>query len=233
VAPDATQEEEVEESTYDVPDDLKDPTGNAMLDAAMNAFVSVTGATLDDMRRAAQNAVERGDVTLIDKAFLAERFGEYYKDAYALAKAAVEHEVQQKEAQSKQAQREQAKATKLANEAAGGAENWKQATSVFNSTAPEKLKAAVKTLLNSGQVEAGVDLVLSHVQNSGQVPNVKNTLQGGAALGNVSALSAEQFKQEMTKLRTEAGAASLESGPWAARYNQLLTRRSAGKKLGT
>jgi hypothetical protein len=184
------------------------------------------------MKRATGNAFEYNDVNLIDKTFLAERFGEYYKDAYALAKAAVEDSInvskRAKAAEAKAAE----KAIKAAHKAAGGEQNWKQAVSVFNSTANDKLKAAVKTLLDNNSVEAGVDLIISTVNKSGKVPLIKPSLQGGSGIGNAEALTAEQFRTELAALRKEAGPNSLEIGHYGQKYNQLLGRRAAGKKLG-
>ena len=55
-------------------------------------------------------------------------------------------------------------------------------------------------------------------------------LRGGA--GNYGALSASDFTKEYQALRKEAGNQSLESNKFKERYESLLQRRSAGKRMG-
>lgn len=62
-------------------------TGNAVLDVAVNAFVSMTGCTEGDISRALDKAAQYQDENLIDVAFLKERFGKNSEQAIALAKA--------------------------------------------------------------------------------------------------------------------------------------------------
>jgi hypothetical protein len=204
-----------------------DVTGNEVLDTAISTFVSMTGATNADMQRATANALAYGDPALVDVAFLKEKFGKFGDQAVALAKAAVSDSIKQTNDAS-------TAALSVVNAAAGGEANWKQAVSVFNSTASPTIKEAVKALMNQGNVAGGAELLLSVVNGSGLLPNVNPSLNGGGAVqgGSNTALNAQQFQTELAALSKEAGNRSLESGPMAVKYNQLIARRSAGKALG-
>lgn len=200
-------------------------TGDAALDTAINTFVDVTGATEADIQRAISKAVEYSNPELVDNLYLQEKFGKHAKQAIALAKQAVAFNVNK-------AQGAQVAAQSLAYEAAGGEAGWKQSVSVFNDSAPASIKAAVKVLMDSGDVKNGVELLLSTVNGSGLLPTNNPTLNGGGALGGQgNALSTKQFQEELTKLREQVGNRSLESGPHAEAYQNLLARRRAGKQL--
>lgn len=200
-------------------------TGNAALDVAISTFVSVTGAKSSDVERAVSNAIEYDNPDLIDRAFLKEKFGKHAAQAIALAEAAVKDHGAQVTAGVENAKRTVA-------EAAGSEANWKQAVSVFNSTATPTIKAAVKALMDQGNVAGGAELLLQHVGSSGLLPQVNSTLNGGSGGGAPVGLSSAQFQTELSALRKEAGNRSFETGPLADKYNQLIARRSAGKKLG-
>lgn len=201
-------------------------TGNSALDTAIAAFVSVTGAKPADLDRAVTKAIQYGNVDLIDRAFINEKFGKYSEQAFSLAEAAVKENLrtqQESIAQSKQ----------TVYTAAGGEQQWNQAVSVFNTSANPTIKAAVKALMDQGNIAGGAELLLNSVKDSGLLPNVNPTLQGGGAVsGAAGALTAAQFQTELATLRTEAGNRSFETGPVATKYNSLIARRTAGKKLG-
>lgn len=206
----------VEQSNLDV------NTGNKALDVAISTFASVTGATQADFDRAVANAIEYDNPSLIDKAFIKERFGKHADQALALAEAAVAENVQY-------TQRIKTEVHTLA----GSEQQWNNAVSVFNSSATETIKQAVKALMDQGNIKGGAELLLQTVQGSGLLPNVNPSLNGGSAAGGVAgALTSAQFQQELSALRKEAGNRSFETGPLAQKYNQLITRRQAGKQLG-
>lgn len=215
-APEVAVEEEFVHSEY---------TGDAALDTAINTFVDITGASSADIQRATAKAIEYGNSDLVDETYIKEKFGKYAAQAIALAKQAVAYNVQQVEAQQKAAQT-------LAHQAAGSEAGWKQSVSVFNESAPASIKAAVKVLMDTGDVKSGVELLLNTVNGSGLLPTNNPTLQGGGALGSQgNALSAKQFQVELTKLREQVGNRSLENGPHAESYQNLLARRRTGKQL--
>lgn len=200
-------------------------TGDEALDTAINTFVDVTGASEADILRATAKAVEYGNPDLVDTTFLTEKFGKHAKQAIALAKQAVKYDVDKATDTHKASQ-------KLAYDSAGGEAGWKQSVSVFNDSAPASVKAAVKVLMDTGDVKSGVELLLSTVNGSGLLPTNNPTLNGGGALGSQgNALSAKQFQVELTKLREQVGNRSLENGPHAESYQNLLARRRTGKQL--
>lgn len=197
-------------------------TGNATLDVAISAFAQATGASTDDLQRAVSNALQYGDENLIDVAFITEKFGKDAPQALALAKAAVA-DINQQHAQAKQA----------VYAIAGGEQHWNQAVSVFNTSAPEHVKVAVQTLVNSGRIQEGAQLLLDVVKGSGLLPQVNPTLTGGAATAPAGgALDAASFRKEMEALKKEAGNRSLESGVFGQRYQVLIQRRAAGRQIG-
>lgn len=194
-------------------------TGNPAIDAGIAMLKSVSGLNDADMVRAIGKAVERGDETLIDTAFIKERFGEHAAYAEMLAKAYLQDQVGQ-------AQR----AVQSAHDMVGGKANWDAMTQVFNAKAPEHLRAAARALADSGNIEGAAKLVVETAQSMGIVPKVSPKLQGGGAIND--ALDAAGFAKEYAKLRQEAGNNSLQSKQFKARYDALVARRSAGKMRG-
>lgn len=202
--------------------DVEVDTGNSALDVAVRTFAAVTGATQEDFDRAIANAMEYDNPSLIDKAFIKERFGKHSEQALALAEAAV----------AENTRRIQSIHSEV-HTLAGSKQNWDSAVSVFNSSATDTIKQAVKALMDQGNIKGGAELLLQTVQGSGLLPNVNPSLNGGSAAGGVAgALSSAQFQQELSALRKEAGNRSFETGPLAQKYSQLIARRQAGKQVG-
>jgi hypothetical protein len=207
-------------------DEFTIDTGNAALDVTISTFVSITGAKPADLERAVSKAMEYGNPDLIDRAFIKEKFGKFADQALSLAEAAVKEDVRVQ-------QENITKSKQTVYTAAGGEQQWNQAVSVFNTSATPTIKAAVKALMDQGNIAGGAELLLNSVKDSGLLPNVNPTLQGGGAVsGAAGALTASQFQAELATLRTEAGNRSFETGPVANKYNSLIARRAAGKKLG-
>lgn len=194
-------------------------TGNPAIDAGIAMLKSVSGLSDADMVRAIGKAVERGDETLIDTAFIKERFGEHAAYAEMLAKAYLSDQVGQ-------AQR----AVQSAHDMVGGKANWDAMTQVFNAKAPEHLRAAARALADSGNIEGAAKLVVETAQGMGLVPKLSPKLQGGGAIND--ALDAKGFKDAYAALRKEAGNQSLESSKFKPRLDALMARRSAGKAKG-
>ena len=205
-----------------VPTNVTANTGSAALDAAINVLASTAGATDADLQRIAGNALQYGDVNLIDRAFLQEKFGKHAAQFEALAIAAVQ---EQKNATNRAASEVHA--------LAGGEAQWNQAVAVFNQSAPDPIRAAVRALIDSGNTQQGAQLLIEMVRGSGLVPNVNPLVSGGAAVpSSQGALGKAEFQSEMAKLKNEAGNRSLETGVFAERYQQLLQRRAQGRALG-
>lgn len=194
-------------------------TGNPAIDAGIAMLKSVSGLNDADMVRAIGKAVERGDETLIDTAFIKERFGEHAAYAEMLAKAYLSDQVGQ-------AQR----AVQSAHDMVGGKANWDAMTQVFNAKAPEHLRAAARALADSGNIEGAAKLVVETAQGMGLVPKVSPKLQGGGAIND--ALDAKGFSEAYSALRKEAGNQSLESSKFKPRLDALMARRQAGKMKG-
>lgn len=194
-------------------------TGNPAIDAGIAMLKSVSGLNDADMVRAIGKAVERGDETLIDTAFIKERFGEYAAYAEMLAKAYLQDQVGQ-------AQR----AVQSAHDMVGGKANWDAMTQVFNAKAPEYLRAAARALADSGNIEGAAKLVVETAQGMGLVPKLSPKLQGGGAIND--ALDAKGFAEAYSALRKEAGNQSLESAKFKSRLDALMARRQAGKLKG-
>ena len=194
-------------------------TGNAALDAAIGIVVAATKATNADIDRLTKNAIEHGNLALIDEAFARERFGDKADQVLALAKAAVEQQLSARTA-----------AIDEVYQAAGGKDRWDSA--VFNANAPQHLKTAVTLLLDSGQHKEGAQLLLDTVVQAGLFVDANPTISGLAGKAGGGALDKNSFMQEMAKLKQEAGNRSLESGPFGERYQQLMERRAMGRRLG-
>ncbi|WNO29656.1 scaffolding protein [Enterobacter phage SDFMU_Pec] len=194
-------------------------TGNPAIDAGIAMLKQVSKLNDADMVRAIGKAVEYNDPNLIDSAFIKERFGEHAQYAELLAKAYLDDQIGQ-------AQR----AVTAAYDLVGGKENWETASQLFNAKAPEHVRAAARALANSGDVTGAAKLVVETVQGLGLIAKEAGILKGGAALDG--ALSAADFSKEYQALRKEAGNRSLESPKFAQRYQNLLSRRQAGKAKG-
>lgn len=194
-------------------------TGNPAIDAGIAMLKQVSKLNDADMVRAIGKAVEYNDPNLIDSAFIKERFGEHAQYAELLAKAYLDDQIGQ-------AQR----AVTAAYDLVGGKQNWETASQLFNAKAPEHVRAAARALANSGDVTGAAKLVVETVQGLGLIAKEAGILKGGTALDG--ALSAADFSKEYQALRKEAGNRSLESPKFAQRYQNLLSRRKAGKAKG-
>lgn len=193
-------------------------TGNPTIDAGVAMLQKVSGLTDSDMVRALGKALEYQDPNLIDTAFIKERFGEHAAYAELLAKAYLEDQVGQA-----------TKAVQEAYDIVGGKENWEVAAQLFNSKAPEPLRNAARVLANAGELKQAAELVAGFCRDMGLI-KTQNPMVRGVASNN--ALSAADFRAEYTKLRQEAGNRSLASPQFSQRYNDLLARREAGKRVG-
>lgn len=200
-------------------------TGNAVLDVAVGTFVSMTGCTDADIKRALGKAAEYADEGLIDTAFLKERFGKHGDQAIALAKAVLQQELAT-------AASSKAAAQAAVVEVAGSAENWNSAVTVFNAHADAETKQMVKVLLDNGLIKHGAAQLMQFVQASGRVPVVSGLKLQGNPVNTNAGLSAAEFSSELQKLKTEAAGRSLETGPFSVRYNELMQRRAAGRAAG-
>lgn len=200
-------------------------TGNAVLDVAVNAFVSMTGCTDADISRALDKAAQYQDENLIDVAFLKERFGKNSEQAIALAKAVLQQNIATAKAEASAAQA-------AVVEVAGSREQWDSAVGVFNAHADADTKRMVKVLLDNGLFKQGATQLMQFVSTSGLVPNTQGNLIKGSPAGSGNGLSLVEFNAELQALKKEANGRSLEAEPYASRYNNLMQRRAIGRAAG-
>ena len=200
-------------------------TGNAVLDVAVNAFVSMTGCTDADISRALDKAAQYQDENLIDVAFLKERFGKNSEQAIALAKAVLQQNIATAKAEASAAQA-------AVVEVAGSREQWDSAVGVFNAHADADTKRMVKVLLDNGLFKQGATQLMQFVSTSGLVPNTQGNLIKGSSAGSGNGLSLVEFNTELQALKKEANGRSLEAEPYASRYNNLMQRRAIGRAAG-
>lgn len=209
---------EVEKPEF-TPDNLAN-TGNPVLDAGIKMMQQVAGLNSADVERIMAKAYERGDASLIDTAYIKERFKEHADYVEQLAGEYIKHT--------------QERVTTVVDEvykAAGGKEGWELANQTFAAHAPEHLKNAVEALSNSENFTAAAQLVIEFARSSGMVPVPGEHIQGGGAVAN-GALSQENFRKELSALRKSVGNRSFESGPAKAQYDALVRRRQAGMQRG-
>lgn len=200
-------------------DDLA-KTGNAVLDAGIQMMQQTAGLNAEDVNRILSNAFERGDPSLVDVAYIKERFGEHAGYVEQLAHAYIEHTAEQTQS-----------TVNAVYEMAGGEEAWDLHNGTFQQHAPKHLQAAAKALAESGDFEQAASLIVEFSKSTGLVPVPGQHIQGGGAVAN-GALSASGFKEELAKLRGSIGNRSMESGPAKMQYDALVRRRQAGRMAG-
>ena len=193
------------------------------LDAAINSIAGIAGATDADLQRALGVALERGDVTLIDKAFIAEKFGTQAAAFNTLAESVVTDVKSRTEQQ-------QAKVNQAIVEVAGDQATWEKHRDAFKQTAPEHIQVAARAMLDSGLVKEGIQFVMQHTQ--GNVLANAGNLVGGLPANHAAGLSADEFRTQMSELKKEAGNRSLETGPFRERYDNLIKQRQIGRQAG-
>lgn len=222
-----TQEHKAEPTVDTKPTNTGDftqyATGNEILDSTAKSVCTMLGCSYDDMAKALGKAVQYGDVELIDATVLeknAKLTEEQKNTLKSLASAYIAHTAQS-----------QSKVTEIAYGVAGGKQAWDRAVQVFKSTAPAYLIETVKTMIDSGRVKEGAEMLMQSVAQTGY--SNQPDLLGGGGFGGGNGLSYLEFKQELRKLEQEAGNRSFEgSGEYAQRYRDLLARRSAGRRAG-
>ncbi len=184
---------------------------------SMATVMQTVGQGLD-MDRALGNAISRGDVALIDKAYLREKGGANADQLITIAEGIV----QAVEAQA-------AAVTQEVHTLAGGEAGWNTAVAAFNKAAPEALRKVVATMLdseNKSQIKAGAQLVVEYAKSSGMVPQNQGLIQnGGSAVSAAQALSKEDFQ---TALRT----LNPNDRQYQNQRQELFARRAQGKQLG-
>lgn len=202
----------------------------AVMDAVKNAaahdpVISTTfemfGLVAPDLNlsRAVGNAIDRGDPSLIDRAYLREAGGDKAERLIKMAEGMVDHVNDKIEG-----------VVTGIYTAAGGEAKWEAATAAFNTTAPAYLKAYVKDALNSAdptKIKSGSQAVLDFVKSQGSLPTdpTGHVRAGGGTPDASLGLSKAGYQEARLKLN------KFDRG-----YNdaarELDARRQIGKKLG-
>lgn len=211
-APDATQAATPGKlNTLDV-STLEDPILRSMA-----TIMQTVGQGLD-MDRVFGKALEHGDASLLDAAYLREKGGANAAQLQSIAEGIVQAVNAQAEA-----------VTKEIHGMAGGASQWDASVAAFNKAAPPELRQVVTMMLDSekrSQISAGAKLVVEYAKSSGIVPNVSALIQnGGAAASAAQALNKEGFQSELRKLNPN-------SREYQAQRESLFARRQQGRQLG-
>jgi hypothetical protein len=197
--------------------------GNTAFNAAIASFATSAKATDADIQRAIGVAMERGDASLIDKAFIAEKFGANAEAFATIAESAVQESAQRVVAQK-------AAVDAAVVEVAGSPENWQKHVAAFNETAPEHIQKAAKAMLDGGFLKEGMKFVMEQV--GGSVLSNTGNLIGGLPSSQSAGLTAQEFKDAQQALMKEAGNRSLEHGPLAEKFQALIKQRELGLQNG-
>lgn len=195
-------------------------TGNAVLDSGLKTLQGITGCTQEDMQRAVAAAIKTGDASLIDEAFIKEKFGEHAEFATSLAKAYIQDSQEQEQ-----------RLVQGIYSAAGGKEQWDYMNQVFQGSAPEYLKNIVQAAVQAGTLEDAAQVVIQYAQSAGVTPQNKGVVHGSGGTG-LGALSQSEFREAYAALRKEAGNQSLESPKFKPKLDALYARRQAGMSMG-
>lgn len=197
-------------------------TGNALIDLAVESVLAITKASDEDLTRALGKALEYGDLSLVDGAFLAEKFPGQEAKVLAIGKAILAD----KEASS-------AKLLGAVHAAAGGEANWQTAVTIFNANADAATKEVVKTLFNSGSdaaIKAAAQQVLALASAQGVVLSKPETFRPNGAPAPTG-LSADGFQTELAALNKEFKN-RVGTRQYNEKYDALVARRSAGRRAG-
>lgn len=193
-------------------------TGSKALDIAVRSFITSSNATQADIERATAKAIEYGDANLIDKAFLAERFGERASEAASIAEAVVEQAAAKREA-----------LVQSVYATAGGKEGWDKSLALYKEHAPQGLQKALQLMFDSGDsstVNEAAKLVVEFANNSGLIVKGAGSRQvAGAGPQDAQGLTAVQFQQAVGKLNQS-------SRTYRDDYARLIEMRRIGKQLG-
>lgn len=193
-------------------------TGNAVLDTSIAAVLQTMGSNPEEFANGIEKAIKYNDPSLIDGAMLAK-----YKQYAPMIKSFTEAIIAQENAN-------QSTLVNTAYSLAGSKENWDQAVQMFNANAPDYLRETVKFMIDNGNSEAGMRMLLDSVRGYGTMPNNVPPYQGTPT--GSRGLSFDEMKSELAKLTKEAGGASLESGTYGRRYEDIMARRKLGREQG-
>ena len=191
-------------------------TGNKALDVAVSSFIRSTGASDADLQRAVKNAIEYNDPSLIDDAFLAERFKDRAGEARQIAEAVLE-----------QSGIERQRLVESVYAAAGDKAQWDASLAVYKQHAQPGLQKAIQMMFDSGDnasIKEAAALVVDFAKNSGVIPSVGGRVVAGSGPAEAAGLSAADLQSAMKQLNPS-------SRTYTQDYNKLIELRRLGKSL--
>ena len=177
------------------------------------------GSNPEEFLSFTRNAIEYGDLNLLDTTAIKSKYPQYEEAIKSMTQAVI--------AQNQQT------VSDIKNTAygiAGSKENWDSAVRIFNANAPQYLRETIKTMIDNGHVQEGANMLMNAVQSFGSLP--QNMPQYSGSAGAVRGITFDEMKTELAKLTAEAGGASLESGTYGRRYEDIMRRRSIGRAQG-
>lgn len=192
-------------------------TGNKALDVAVSSFIRSTGADDADLQRAMKNALEYGDPSLIDDAFLAERFKDRAGEARQIAEAVLE-----------QAGIERTRLVEAVYAQAGDKGKWDASLAVYKQHAAPGLQKAIQMMFDSGDAASVKDaaaLVVDFAAKSGVLPTTNGRVVAGAGEAHAAGLSAAELQAAVGKLNQS-------SRTYRADYTKLIELRRLGRSSG-
>lgn len=192
-------------------------TGNKALDVAVSSFIRSTGASDADLQRAVKNAIEYNDPSLIDDAFLKERFKDRADEARQIAEAVLE-----------QSGIERQRLVESVYATAGDKAQWDASLAVYKQHAAPGLQKAIQMMFDSGDatsIKEAATLVVDFAKNSGVIPSASGRVVAGSGGADAAGLSAKDFQSAIGKLNQS-------SRSYAQDYKTLIEMRRIGKQLG-
>ena len=200
-------------------------SGDAVVDLSVQNYTRAFGVSREVFESAVRPALEGADPNLLNIAELVRTVGaEAAASAAELVRGLLTHVKAKQDTVSQQL-----------HSIAGSKENWAASVQFFNQSQPDFVKAQYSDLLNSGdpaRIEYAAKQIVQLAQQSGVSAPGFSVTPGSGLPGTTAALSAGEFSEKFAELRKRAGNRSLESGPFASEYQNLLAQREAGRKLG-
>lgn len=191
-------------------------SGNAVLDSSIKAFTQSVNMSPQDFMQIVGNAIDYSDPNLIDTTLLNTKYKEHAATVHQLTEALIST-----------LDESRAAAVNTAYEVAGSKEAWDQAVALFNANAPDYLKGTIKTMIDNGNIKEGAQMLMQTVGQYGASGTQTPRYTGNNT--NARGLSFDELKTELGKLVKEAGGASLESGTYGRRYQELMRLRAIGR----
>ena len=194
-------------------------SGNAVLDGTIKAFTKSAGMSPADFMQIVGNAIDYSDPELIDTTLLNTKYSQHAGVIKELTNALIGSVNESRNA-----------AQNVAYSVAGSKEAWEQSVAVFNANAPDYLKSAIKAMIDNGNIQEGAQMLMQSVGQYGSSGTNMPRFTGSNT--HERGLSFDELKSELGKLVKEAGGASLESGTYGRRYEDLMRRRAIGRQQG-